>query len=307
MVTGYNHRPIHINRQNECHKPSHSSSSSFLQEFANGPNTSPAEGGPKLRDKSKSLARHQGGVDLVGHTDDKMEWQDGNTLGTRPDYRIGRLNAGLGSLASRYQHRGTVVSSGETVAHKLPGIASGDSSTEDLPQKQSRSIRSVEDRQHNSGCLYQQSRGDGVQRIDSPNERPLDVVPGEEHPHSSLTPTRGDEPGGRQGVENHKGQIRLESGQSILSPDQQTLWATRSGPIHVSTDQSVPPLLQLATRSLCRGNRCVSPGLDGSERVWEPSMEFDPKSANKSAGSKSRCYTGGSGMEDGIHFSFRCW
>ena len=76
------------------------------------------------------------------------------------------------------------------------------------------------------------------------------------------------------------------------------LWATRSGPICVSTDQSVPPLLQLATRSLCRGNRCVSPGLDGSERVWEPSMEFDPKSANKSAGSKSRCYTGGSGMED---------
>ena len=135
------------------------------------------------------------------------------------------------------------------MAHKLPGIDSGDSSTEDLPQKQSRSIRSVEDRQHNSGCLYQQSRGDGVQRIDIPNQRPLDVVPGEEHPHSSSTPTRGDEPGGRQGVENHEGQIRLESGQSILPPDQQTLWATRSGPIRVSTDQSVPPLLQLAARS----------------------------------------------------------
>ena len=76
--------PFKVNRQNECHKPSHSSSSSFLQEFANRPNTSPAEGGPELRDKSESLARQQGGVDLVGHTDDKMEWQDGNTLGINP-------------------------------------------------------------------------------------------------------------------------------------------------------------------------------------------------------------------------------
>uniref|UniRef100_A0A1X7U512 Uncharacterized protein n=1 Tax=Amphimedon queenslandica TaxID=400682 RepID=A0A1X7U512_AMPQE len=84
------------------------------------------------------------GVDLMGHTDDNMEWQGGGIDRARPDYRIGRLNAGLGSLISR-----------------------------------------------------------------------------------------SDESGGRQRVENHKGQVRLESRQSILAPDQQTLWATGSGPIPI--------------------------------------------------------------------------
>ena len=45
-----------------------------------------------------------------------------------------------------------------------------------------------ENRQHNSGCLHKQSRGDNIRRACPPDLRPVDVVPGEEHTHSSAIP-----------------------------------------------------------------------------------------------------------------------
>ena len=76
----------------------------------------------------------------MGHTDDKLEWQDGTNDRTRPDHRIGCLNPRLGSLSPEHQHRGTLVSTGEGMAHKLPGIVSGDSSIENICQTQNRDI-----------------------------------------------------------------------------------------------------------------------------------------------------------------------
>ncbi len=47
-----------------------------------------------------------------------------------------------------------------------------------------------------------------------------------------------------------------------LFQDQQSLWATGSGPVCIQTDPSVPTLLQLAAISICRGLRCLLAGLD---------------------------------------------
>ena len=79
------------------------------------------------------------------------------------------------------------------MSHKLPGTASGDSSPKDVCQEQDRSVSTNEDRQHDSSCLYQQSGRDNIQRADSPDPEPMDVVPGEEHPHPSTIPTWGNE------------------------------------------------------------------------------------------------------------------
>ena len=116
----------------------------------------------------------------MGHADDKMEWQDGANNRTRPDHRIRCLNPGLGSLSPEHQHRGTLVSSREEVAYKLPGTASGNSSIENIRQTQNRNISVNEDRQHNSHCLYPQPRWDSIQGVDIPDPVPMDVVPGEE-------------------------------------------------------------------------------------------------------------------------------
>ena len=79
-----------------------------------------------------------------------------------------------------------------------------------------------------------------------------------------------------QGVEVHEGQVGLESGPLNLPKNQQTLWATGSGPICVKTHQSVPLLLQLAARSICGGNRHIPPGLEDNQRLCQPTMESDP-------------------------------
>ena len=98
--------PLKVNWQNECHKPSDSTSSSFLQVLTNRPGISLQEGEPGLRNIPSTLSRQQGGNNLVGHTDDKLEWQDGANDRTQPDHRIGCLNPRLGSLSPEHSTGG---------------------------------------------------------------------------------------------------------------------------------------------------------------------------------------------------------
>ena len=135
---------------------------------------------------SQSIPRQSGGTDLVGHPNDKMEWQDSISNGARPDHRIRRFIPRVGSILPRHQHRGTLVSSGEEVAHQLPRTASSDSSTKNLCEEHEGTISIVEDRQHNSSCLHQQPRGNYyIQGFDSSNQRSVDVVSREEKSHPS--------------------------------------------------------------------------------------------------------------------------
>ena len=125
----------------------------------------------------------------------------------------------------------TSVSSGEKVAHQLPRTASSDSSTKNLCEEHEGTISIVEDRQHNSSCLHQQSRGNYIQGFDSSNQRSVDVVSREEHSHPSTITTWSNEPGGRHGVEIHQGSIRLETGSFRFSENQQEVWSSGSGPV----------------------------------------------------------------------------
>ena len=289
--------PLQIDWQNECHKPGDPTSSSVLQEPTNGPDNGSKESRPGLRDTSQFIPRQSGGTDLVGHPNDKMEWQDSISNGARPDHRIRRFIPRLGSVLPRHQHRGTLVSSGEEVAHQLPRTASSDSSTKNLCEEHEGTISIVEDRQHNSSCLHQQPRGNYIQGFDSSNQRSVDVVSREEHSHPSTIPTWSNEPGGRHGIEIHEGSIRLETGSSRFSENQQEVWSSGSGPVCNQINQPVPSLLQLAARSICRNNRRLSPGLDDSERFCQPTLEPSTESANKNTESRGISNSGSPSME----------
>ena len=92
----------------------------------------------------------------------------------------------------------------------------------------------------------------------------------------------------------------MESGPLNLPKNQQTLWATGSGPICVQTHQSMPPLLQLAARSICGGNRHIPPGLEDNQRLYQPTMESDPQCANENTNAGSGCNPGNSCLEDTV-------
>ena len=200
-------------------------------------------------------------------------------------------------------HRGTstggaLVPPGEGMAHKLPRIASGDSSTEDLREEQEGNVGLIEDRQHDCSCLYQQPGGYCIQGVGVPDPGPMDVVSREEHPYPSTISARGNERGGRQGIEIHERSIGLEAGSVNISDNQQDLWPNGSGPVCIQTDQPVPSLLQLAARSIRRGNRCLPAGLDNGEGLCQPSIEPNTEGANESTVSGSRLNPGSPSVED---------
>ena len=53
------------------------------------------------------------------------------------------------------------------------------------------------------------------------------------------------------------------------------------------TNQSVPLLLQLVDRSICRGSGCLSPGLDIWEGVHQSSLESNQTGAHENPGTRS--------------------
>ena len=122
--------------------------------------------------------------ELIWWDTQMINWNGKTLLTTEPDLII-KSDARLGCLSSGLQYRGSLVPPGERVSYKLSGTASGDSSPKDVCQEQDRSVSTNEDRQHDSSCLYQQSGRDNIQRADSPDPEPMDVVPGEEYPHPS--------------------------------------------------------------------------------------------------------------------------
>ena len=114
------------------------------------------------------------------------------------------------------------------------------------------------------------------------------MVPRKEHTHPSLTPARHTELCCRQGIQVNGGQVRLETEPLCLSPDRQALWTTDGGPVCIQTNQSVPTLLQLAARPICRGRRCLPAGLVDSEGVCQPSVESHTSGIKPGADSRGR-------------------
>ena len=289
--------PFETNRQDECCQPGHPTSASFLQESANGIISSPEGGRPGLRDNDHAVGGQQGGAGMVGHRNGEMEREDNSSPRTSYGNRVGRIEARLGSVLPRNQYRGTLVSPGEEPTYQLPGAPGSYSSAADLCKERERGLSSAENRQHGSSCLYQQSRGNSVEGTSLPHQKTLDVVPGEEYSHTGTAPPRCHESNSRCRIESNEGSVRLEIGSTGIPEDQQCLRTTGSGSLCIPTDQSVPPLLQLAARSISRGHGCILPELGGNEGVCQPSLEPNISCISENTDSRSRPDSGGSNME----------
>ena len=228
-----------------------------------------------------------------------MKWEDSTVGEVRPDHRIRRIEPRMGSVVPGYQHRRSLVDGRKELTYKLPRVASSYVSAKNFRKGQEGCVGIVKNRQQNSGWLYQQSRRDSIQGTSLSDPRPVDVVPEEEHSHPSTTPTRGTELHSRLGIEIHERSIGLETGPINLSENRRELRPTGSGPtcICIKANQSVPSLLRLAARSICRGNGCLHPGLDIHEGLCQSSMEPDTPGPDKNTDTKGRRGSSSSSME----------
>ena len=232
-------------------------------------------GGSELRHTPFNLARWVRGTGVVGHANEKLEWQNHPEEGGRYCHRIRCIPGGLGSVMYATADRRSVVSPGEGNAHKLPGTISGHPSSPVLPEGQIGSPRAAEAGQHNSSSLYKPPGWHSIQDSGNADQEFVDVVPGKEYLHCSGTCPGSLQSNCRQGVSNHQGQVRLDARPKSLPQDRPTLRPDPNRPVCIETHYSVPPLFQLAARSFCTSHRCLFTGLDNVEGFSQPTVVPD--------------------------------
>uniref|UniRef100_A0A1X7SYM3 Reverse transcriptase domain-containing protein n=1 Tax=Amphimedon queenslandica TaxID=400682 RepID=A0A1X7SYM3_AMPQE len=96
--------PFEVSRHDECHEPSHSSSSSFLQEFANGPNFGRAEWDQNY--ETNLNLSPDSSEELIWWDTQMITWNGRAVVSTEPDLTIESDASMLGWGAS-YQGTST--------------------------------------------------------------------------------------------------------------------------------------------------------------------------------------------------------
>ena len=157
---------------------------------------------------------------------------------------------------------------------------------------------STENRQYHGSDVHKQSGRHSLQRLSLPDKESLDVVPGEKHTHNCSVSSRIPEHGCRCGVSNGDRQDRLETEPSDISKNRSVVWSTGSGPICNPSVISMPMLLQLAARSLCRSHRRLPTELDSLERLHQSPIESDRQNTMSGSVTTSQDSATSSGMEN---------
>ncbi|XP_065904039.1 uncharacterized protein [Dysidea avara] len=283
--------------ENELNSMCNSPCTSLLQKSTDGTLQHSGDACPKLRRISNLNTSQFGRAEMVGHGDVQVEWEDPPQERDRHGHRLRCITAGMGSLLRHPNHKGSVVTEGGNLPHQLSGIAGSHTSSSVICKKQIQIEHPAEDRQHHSSSIYQPSGGDNFKRLGQSDEEPVDVVPGEEHTHHSPTPPRVPEHhcGCRITVTDR--QDRLEAVPSAVPPNTANIWPTGSGPLCNPLVCSVPSLLQLAARSVCRSNRCISPSMDPHQGICQSTLESGGQSTCPSTVSTSQPGVGSTSVE----------
>ena len=203
------------------------------------------------------------------------KWNGKSILKTETDLTINSDASlkGWGARCHLHTTGGGMVTRGSEDAHQLLAAASCHSGSQIICQRQNQNFYLPKNRQYYSGGIHKSSGRYNLPRASEADKELVDVVPGKEYPHHGTTPPRVTEHDCRCGVSNYDRQDRLEAEPNYLSQDQSTMGPTGSGPLCFPPVNPVPTLLQLAARSICRSNRCVSPDMDTHEGICQPTME----------------------------------
>ena len=183
-------------------------------------------------------------------------------------------------------------------AYKLSGTIGRDTGSPHISEEQKQNVRTPQSGQHHSSGLHQQSWRNSLHGVGRLGQESVDVVFGEKHSHHSTTPTRGTELYSQCGVSDNAGPVGMATEPGPVQQDCEPVWPCRSGHVCLSSDNTVPSLFQLAARSLCSSNRCLSAGLVSDTRVCQPTLEYDRKGPVPGADATGTHYSGGTSLED---------
>ena len=164
------------------------------------------------------------------------------------------------------QDRRSLESPGTADAHQLPG-ASGSLAVKCFAMDRSNLTTLLKMDSMSALTLHQQAGGNDIPTTESPSQRAVAVVHGEEHPLESPTPMGCTQHHSRQRVQGHEGQVRLEVESNHLPTDQPKTGTPGGGSVCQQTDPSTVGQCQLETRSNGTDNQCFHNELGSDKRL----------------------------------------
>ena len=196
-----------------------------------------------------------------------------------------RIKRRVGRSLRRAHCKGTVVPTGEQVTHKPLGAESSISSSKRVsnPSLQQDSVGSY--RQHNSGCLYQQRRGDEIGLSVCPTvENSVLVHQAASNPQGTSHP-RPAERDSRQAIQawpDHSHRV-VTSSSSVPSCMFKVASAT-SGPVCHQVQQQTTTVCITGTRPPGLGSGCTRPVLGGPGPIRLPTGSLLGQSGGEAPG-----------------------
>ena len=134
-----------------------------------------------------------------------LQWKVSVNSIPRSNHIFRLIKEGLGCYVSREYHRGSMVFSGESLAHKCSGIGSSEASNSFFYKIQKTKFDSSTDRQH--AALLFNKHGRNPEQISDRNlERNLGLSHREENTFDSRIYTQSEQSNSRLGIPKHPGQ-----------------------------------------------------------------------------------------------------
>ena len=167
-----------------------------------------------------------------------------------------------------------------------------------LPERQEECVSAPAVGQHHCSSVHQQPGRDSIPSPNAASTEAVDVVTGARHLLDSSTPAGCTEHSSRLGVSSDERQDRLATESNHFSTDKSKVRSTRSRPLCLQADSTPTKVLQLATGSPGRGDRCISPRLEPYPGVCQPTMVPARPSPGSCAHPTGTSHTDSPSMED---------
>ena len=149
-------RPSSSGGEDECNISGDSTSPTIFPPSTDGTVKYIKQPFPVLRGSGLPHPGMQGGIDVVGHPHDKLEWEVPPQEGSGHDNRLRCIPDRMGCNMSEPADRRSMVTDREQQAHKLPGAAGCDISSPDIPERQNQDVSTPPGGQHHSSGIHQQ-------------------------------------------------------------------------------------------------------------------------------------------------------
>ena len=197
---------------------------------------------------------------MVDNQHANLQWKISLNITPRSNHIFRCIIKGLGYYVSMNYHRGSMVFSGESFAHKCSRIGRSEASNSFFYKTQKTKFDSSTDGQHDGSLLFIKHGRKPEQKFDCNLERNFGLYHREENTFVSKICTQSEQSNGRLSTSKLPGQQQMETLPNCFQINLQSFRETIIGPVCFQTLPLTTTIHNLATRPSKCSNGCISTG-----------------------------------------------